>query len=103
MYYYKMEVAVLIQLPFYVYYHLCPIRIQNSSLKYLKFSLLQYLLKRTDLNSFFQQSIIRLLCTTSICFCPNCSFFNRIVLKYEGDKYVKHFTCWNQLLTMMFG
>jgi hypothetical protein len=29
--------------------------------------------------------------------------FNRIVAKYEGDKYVNSFTCWNQLLTMMFG
>ena len=29
--------------------------------------------------------------------------FNRIVAKYGGDKYVKHFTCWNQLLTLMFG
>ncbi len=29
--------------------------------------------------------------------------FDRIVMKYEGDKYVKHFTCWNQLLVMMFG
>ena len=33
----------------------------------------------------------------------NRSKFNRIVTKYEGDKYVKHFTCWNQLLTLMFG
>ena len=33
----------------------------------------------------------------------NRSKFNRIVAKYEGDKYVKHFTCWNQLLAMMFG
>ncbi len=24
-------------------------------------------------------------------------------MKYEGNKYVKHFTCWNQLLVMMFG
>ena len=23
--------------------------------------------------------------------------------KYEGDKYIKSYTCWNQLLTMMFG
>ena len=23
--------------------------------------------------------------------------------KYGGDRYVKHFTCWNQLLVMMFG
>ena len=22
---------------------------------------------------------------------------------YQGNKYVKHFTCWNQLLCMMFG
>lgn len=33
----------------------------------------------------------------------NRSKFNRIVAKYGGDKYVKHFTCWNQLLAMMFG
>ncbi|WP_080904733.1 DUF4372 domain-containing protein [Parabacteroides sp. Marseille-P3160] len=29
--------------------------------------------------------------------------FNRIVAKYSGDKYVKHFTCWNQLFALMFG
>ena len=29
--------------------------------------------------------------------------FNNYVRKYEGDKYVKHFSCWNQLLVMMFG
>ena len=29
--------------------------------------------------------------------------FNFIVRKYDGNKYVKHFTCWNQLLAMMFG
>jgi hypothetical protein len=33
----------------------------------------------------------------------NRSKFNRIVTKYGGDKYVKHFTCWNQLLALMFG
>lgn len=33
----------------------------------------------------------------------NRSKFNRIVTKYHGDKYVKHFTCWNQLLALMFG
>lgn len=32
----------------------------------------------------------------------NRSKFNRIVAKYKGDKYVKHFTCWNQLLCLMF-
>lgn len=29
-------------------------------------------------------------------------YFQRLIMKYEGDKYVKHFTCWNQLLVMMF-
>ena len=33
----------------------------------------------------------------------NRSKFNRVVAKYDGDKYVKSYTCWNQLLTMMFG
>ncbi len=33
----------------------------------------------------------------------NRSKFNRIVARYDGDKYVKHFTCWNQLLALMFG
>ena len=31
------------------------------------------------------------------------SKFNRLVAKFQGDKYVKHFTCWNQLLVLMFG
>ena len=31
------------------------------------------------------------------------SKFNRLVAKYDGDKYIKSYTCWNQLLTMMFG
>ena len=29
--------------------------------------------------------------------------FNNYVRKYNGNRYVKHFTCWNQLLAMMFG
>lgn len=29
--------------------------------------------------------------------------FRYIVIKYQGDRYVKHFTCWNQLLALMFG
>ena len=33
----------------------------------------------------------------------NRSKFNRIVAKYNGYKYVKHLTCWNQFLAMMFG
>ena len=44
-------------------------------------------------NTFFAQLIAFL----------NRNMFNRIVAKFEGDKYVKHFTCWNQLLARMFG
>lgn len=29
--------------------------------------------------------------------------FDKYVAKYEGNKKVRHFTCWNQLLCMMFG
>lgn len=29
--------------------------------------------------------------------------FDRCVQRFKGDKWVKHFTCWNQLLCMMFG
>ncbi len=29
--------------------------------------------------------------------------FNYLVRKYKGDKYVKHLTCWNQMLALMFG
>jgi len=29
--------------------------------------------------------------------------FRRIVDKYQGNRYIKHFTCWNQLLALMFG
>ena len=29
--------------------------------------------------------------------------FDRIVIKYDGNKYVRTFTCWNQMLCMVFG
>ncbi len=29
--------------------------------------------------------------------------FDRLVAKYNGNKNIKHFTCWNQLLCMLFG
>jgi hypothetical protein len=29
--------------------------------------------------------------------------FDKFVSKYSGNKYVKHFTCWSQLLCMVFG
>ena len=33
----------------------------------------------------------------------NRNHFNYLVRKYNGDRYVKHLTCWNQFLAMMFG
>ena len=33
----------------------------------------------------------------------DCFKFRRIVAKYQGDKYIKFFSCWDQLLVMMFG
>ena len=35
-------------------------------------------------------------------FLPN-RVFDRLVAKYDGDKYVRSFTCWNQMLCMIFG
>jgi hypothetical protein len=29
--------------------------------------------------------------------------FDKIVDKYDGNQYVKYFTCWHQLLSMLFG
>lgn len=29
--------------------------------------------------------------------------FDRMVSKHDGNKYVRHFTCWNQLMCMVFG
>ena len=29
--------------------------------------------------------------------------FDGLVTKYNGDKHVRHFSCWNQLLSMIFG
>ncbi len=31
------------------------------------------------------------------------SHFNYLARKYKGNRYVKLFLCWNQLLTLMFG
>ena len=33
----------------------------------------------------------------------DCFKFRRIVAKYQGDKYIKFFSSWNQLLVLMFG
>ena len=29
--------------------------------------------------------------------------FNYLIRKYQGDSYIKHFLCWNQLKVLMFG
>src|SRR5512133_1709171 len=29
--------------------------------------------------------------------------FDCLVEKYDGDKYIRHFSCWNQMLCMIFG
>ncbi len=29
--------------------------------------------------------------------------FDGFVTKHSGNKYVKHYTCWNQMLCMIFG
>ena len=29
--------------------------------------------------------------------------FNYLVRKYNGDHYIKHYTCYNQLVTIIFG
>ena len=33
----------------------------------------------------------------------DCFKFRRTVAKYQADRYIKSFSCWNQLLVMMFG
>ncbi len=33
----------------------------------------------------------------------DCFKFRRIADKYQGDRYIKSFSCWNQLFVMMFG
>lgn len=36
------------------------------------------------------------------CFLP-ARVFDRCVKQFNGNKWVKHFTCWNQMMCMMFG
>jgi hypothetical protein len=37
-----------------------------------------------------------------VLFCPSV-FFYRIVADYKGNYKVRRFSCWNQLMCMMFG
>jgi len=29
--------------------------------------------------------------------------FDSFVSRYDGNKYIRHFSCWNQMLCMLFG
>ena len=40
--------------------------------------------------------------TQVACFLP-VRVFDRCVSQYDGNKWTKHFTCWNQMMCMMFG
>ncbi len=67
------------------------------------------ILERTDLKLYICRPSIRLhMNIAKYVFAQLVTFldrskFNRTVAKYTGDAYVKFFTCWNQLLVMMFG
>lgn len=37
-----------------------------------------------------------------VCFLP-ARVFDRCVKQYKGNKWIKHFGCWNQMMCMMFG
>jgi hypothetical protein len=70
---------------------------------------LQYFFRRDDLNfyfcSFYYEGTMnkgKFVYAQIVEFLPQ-RVFDTIVLKYDGNRYVKHFTCWNQLLVMVFG
>lgn len=39
---------------------------------------------------------------TQLCFYIDRDYFEVLVKRYKGNAYVKHFTCWNQLTTMLW-
>ena len=58
-----------------------------------------YLCSQIQLTAMFQDKYVFAQLTAFL----NRTQFNNYVRKYDGNRYVKHFTCWNQLLAMMFG
>ena len=58
-----------------------------------------YLCSQIQLTAMFQDKYVFAQLTAFL----NRTQFNNFVRKYDGNRYVKHFTCWNQLLAMMFG
>ena len=78
-------------------------------MKLLIYYTLQDFFRRDDLNfyfcSFYYEGTMnkgKLVYAQIVEFLPQ-RVFDTIVLKYDGNRYVKHFTCWNQLLVMVFG
>jgi hypothetical protein len=78
-------------------------------LKLLIYYTLQDFFRRDDLNfyfcSFYYEGTMnkgKFVYAQIVEFLPQ-RVFDTIVLKYDGNRYVKHFTCWNQLLVMVFG
>jgi len=45
---------------------------------------------------------IKFICAQLTDFLPR-RVFDRIVQNHEGNKYVRTFTCWHQMLSMVFG
>lgn len=77
-------------------------------MKQLKFCLLRADLARNDLNLLFYEKYYSEINKGKYVFAQLIEFlpqrvFDCIADKYSGNKYVKYYTCWNQLLTMMFG
>ena len=78
-------------------------------MKLLIYYTLQVFFRRDDLNfyfcSFYYEGTMnkgKFVYAQIVEFLPQ-RVFDTIVLKYDGNRYVKHFTCWNQLLVMVFG
>lgn len=78
-------------------------------MKLLIYYTLQDFFRRDDLNfyfcSFYYEGTMnkgKFVYAQIVEFLPQ-RVFDTIVLKYDGNRYVKHFTCWNQLLVMVFG
>lgn len=59
-------------------------------------------MNRSFVKTAFLMNLGRFVFSQIINFLPS-RVFDRCVEHYDGNKYVKHFTCWNQMLCMLFG
>ena len=68
---------------------------------------MQGFLECDDLNCIFTEISIRMnnekYVFAQLVHSFNDDKFRHLAGKYQADRYVKFFTCWNQLLTLMFG